>query len=88
MTTSSELFELKVLVEAHGWHDVATLMASVDRALDPHAAAIPGERRWSVVANRLPAERADELLDLVDQLDGDEPASPDDVSRARVRRTA
>jgi hypothetical protein len=90
LTTSPELFELKVLVEAHGWHDVAALMASVDRALDPHHAAIQGERRWSVVANRLPAERADELLDFVDQLDGDEPATShhDDVSRARARRTA
>ena len=67
MTTSPELFELKVLVEAHDWHDVATLMASVDRALDPHQAAVSGQRRWSVVANRLPADRAHELLDFVGQ---------------------
>jgi hypothetical protein len=67
LTTSPELFELKVLVEAYDWHDVATLMASVDRALDPHQAAVSGERRWSVVANRLPADRAHELLEFVDQ---------------------
>lgn len=90
MTTSPELFELKVLVEAHGWHDVAALMASVDRALDPHQAAIPGDRRWSVVANRLPAERADELLDFVDQLDTHEHGTGrrDEVSQARARRSA
>jgi hypothetical protein len=89
LTTSPELYELKVLVEAHGWHDVATLMSSVDRALDPHQAAIPGDRRWSVVANRIPAERADELLDLVDQLDVQEPsARRDEVAQVRARRSA
>jgi hypothetical protein len=67
LTTSPELFELKVLIEAYDWHDVATLMASVDRALDPHQAAVSGERRWSVVANRLPADRAHELLEFIDQ---------------------
>lgn len=68
MTTSPELFELKVLVEAHDWHDVATLMASVDRALDPHQTAVSGQRRWSVVANRLPADRAQELLEFLAEL--------------------
>ena len=67
MTTSPELFELKVLVEAYDWHDVAALMASVDRALDPHQAAASGQRRWSVVANRLPAEHAQELLEFLDR---------------------
>jgi hypothetical protein len=65
LTTSPELFELKVLVEAYDWHDVAALMASVDRALDPHQAAVSGQRRWSVVANRLPADRAHELLEFL-----------------------
>lgn len=89
LTTSPELFELKVLVEAHGWHDVAALMSSVDRALDPHQAAIPGDRRWSVVANRIPAERADELLDLVDQLDVQEPAAGHgEVAGVHARRSA
>lgn len=68
MTTSPELFELKVLVEAHDWHDVAALMASVDRALDPHQTAVSGQRRWSVVANRLPADRAQELLEFLAEL--------------------
>lgn len=86
MSTSPELFELKVLVEADGWHDVATLMASVDRALDPHHTAVSGPRRWSVVANRVPAERAGELLDLVDQLD-DEAATREPVT-SQVRRSA
>ena len=67
MTTPPELFELKVLVEAHDWHDVAALMASVDRALDPHQTAMSGDRRWSVVANRLPANRAHELLEFLDR---------------------
>jgi hypothetical protein len=67
LTSSPELFELKVLVEADDWHDVAALMASVDRALDPHQEAVSGQRRWSVVANRLPADRAHELLEFVDQ---------------------
>jgi hypothetical protein len=65
LTTSPELFELKVLVEAHDWRDVAALMASVDRALDPHHTAVSGDRRWSVVANRLPADQAHELLQFV-----------------------
>jgi hypothetical protein len=65
VTPSSEVFELKVLVEADDWHDVATLMASVDRALDPHRRASAGERRWSVVAQRLPARRARELLGFI-----------------------
>jgi len=68
LTTSPELFELKVLVEAHDWHDVAALMASVDRALDPHQTAVSGQRRWSVVANRLPADRAQELLEFLAEL--------------------
>jgi hypothetical protein len=65
LTASPELFELKVLVEAHDWHDVAALMASVDRALDPHHCAMSGDRRWSVVANRLPADHAHELLEFL-----------------------
>jgi hypothetical protein len=77
LTTSPELFELKVLVEAHDWHDVATLMTSVDRALDPHQAAVSGQRRWSVVANRLPADRAHELLDFVSQTSAEAPGAPD-----------
>jgi len=68
LTTSPKLFELKVLVEAHDWHDVAALMASVDRALDPHQTAVSGQRRWSVVANRLPADRAQELLEFLAEL--------------------
>ena len=90
LTTSPELFELKVLVEAHGWHDMAALMASVDRALDPHQTTMPGDRRWSVVANRLPAERAEELLDFVDQIDTQEHVRGhrDEVSQARARRSA
>jgi hypothetical protein len=86
LTTSPELFELKVLVEAHDWHDVATLMASVDRALDPHQTAVSGQRRWSVVANRLPADRAHELLEFVDQHEPtDTPAAQPQPS---VRRSA
>ena len=81
MTAQSEVFELKVLVEADDWHDVAALMASIDRALDPHQRASDGDRRWSVIANRLPAQRARELLGVVgrhDQLtrpDSEHPAS-------------
>jgi hypothetical protein len=101
LTTSPELFELKVLVEAHDWHDVATLMASVDRALDPHQAAVSGQRRWSVVANRLPAEHAQELLEFLDRGPTEValPASQDvtlvsedpsivDVKEAPARRSA
>lgn len=65
MPSSSEIFELKVLVEAEDWHDVASLMASVDRALDPHHRVRSGDRRWSVVAQRLPAWHARELLGFV-----------------------
>jgi hypothetical protein len=87
LTTSPELFELKVLVEAHDWHDVATLMASVDRALDPHQTAVSGQRRWSVVANRLPADRAHELLEFVDQHEPtDTPAAAQ--PQPSVRRSA
>lgn len=89
MTASPELFELKVLVEAHGWHDVAALMASVDRALDPHQSAVSGDRRWSVVANRIPAERADELLEFIDhQAPADAVPARDDVTHASTRRSA
>lgn len=64
----SDVFELKVLVEASDWRDVAALMSSVDRALDPHEhGAMPG-RRWSVVASRLADEPARELLAFVGQL--------------------
>ena len=90
MTTSPELFELKVLVEADGWHDVAALMASVDRALDPHHDTMPGDRRWSVVAERLPLDRAGELLDLLDHVDPrmTPTTGDDDVSRAGAQRSA
>jgi hypothetical protein len=69
LTASSEVFELKVLVEADDWHDVAALIASVDRALDPHQRTGRGDRRWSVIANRLPAPRARELLGFVGRHD-------------------
>ncbi|HEX6255024.1 MAG TPA: hypothetical protein VFZ70_04365 [Euzebyales bacterium] len=70
----SELFELKVIVEADGWHDVAELMDTVDRALDPHRRARGGTRRWSVVANRLPGATGAELLAVV--TDGEDAAAP------------
>lgn len=66
----SELFELKVIVEADGWHEVAALMDTVDRALDPHRRVRDGDRRWSVLAARIPEERAQELLRFIDQADG------------------
>lgn len=62
---ASQLFELKVFVEADDWRDVATLVTSVDRALDPHHRRTDGNRRWSVVANRVPGGEADALLSLV-----------------------
>lgn len=73
---SSELFELKVMVEAKGWHDVAALMDAVDRALDPHRLAHKGARRWSVMARRVPGEQSRELLRFIDQLGA---SAPDDV---------
>jgi hypothetical protein len=89
LTASLELFELKVLVEAHDWHDVATLMASVDRALDPHQTAVSGNRRWSVVASRLPADRADELLEFVGGHETRrQPADHGDAPDAAARRSA
>jgi hypothetical protein len=91
LITPPELFELKVLVEAHDWHDVATLMASVDRALDPHQTAMSGDRRWSVVANRLPAERAHELLEFLGRRSADrvdEPGSTTCVDRQPEQRTS
>lgn len=75
MTVPSDLFELKVIVEAEGWHDVSTLMASVDRALDAHRLSHEGNRHWSVIANRLPDGQARELLWFVDQCD--EPTTGD-----------
>jgi hypothetical protein len=66
----SELFELKVIVEADGWHDIAELMESVDRALDPHRRARGGSRRWSVIANRLPGATSADLLSVVDDSTG------------------
>lgn len=69
MTVSSELFELKVIVEADGWHDVAAVMASVEEALEPHRDGRPGGRRWSVVAGPLREDRAQELLWFIDQSD-------------------
>lgn len=82
MTTSSELFELKVIVEADGWHDVAAVMASVDEALEPHHDGRPGGRRWSVVAAPLPEGRAQELLWFIDRSDAgaSEPATSDRMS--------
>jgi hypothetical protein len=68
---SSELFELKVIVEAEGWHDIAELMDSVDRALDPHRRARGGTRRWSVVASRLPGAAGAQLLAAVDEGDAE-----------------
>jgi hypothetical protein len=65
----TELFELKVIVEADGWHDLSGLMTTVDRALDPHRQSCDGGRRWSVVASRLPAGQADDLRRFVDQWD-------------------
>lgn len=67
----TELFELKVIVEADGWHDVATLMDSVDRALDPHRHAHATTRRWSVVANRIPTEAGEALLECIADADGE-----------------
>ena len=78
MTASPELFELKVIVEADGWRDVAAVMASVDEALEPHRDGRPGDRRWSVVAAPLPEGRAQELRWFVEQHDAgaaDPPAS-------------
>jgi hypothetical protein len=63
----SELFELKVMIEADGWHEIAALMDSVDRALDPHRQAHEGERRWSVTARRVPDAHSHELLRFLDQ---------------------
>lgn len=71
----AELFELKVIVEADGWHDLSGLMATVNDALEPHRAAHGEDRRWSVVANRLPAGQAQELLWFVDQFDHRQPAA-------------
>ncbi len=71
VTAPSELFELKVIVEADGWHDIAAVMTSVDEALELHRDGRPGGRRWSVVASPLPAGRAQELLWFVDGPDTD-----------------
>lgn len=65
----TELFELKVFVEADGWSDVATLMERVDEALEPHRQARDGTRRWSVVADRLHGARREELLAVIAELD-------------------
>lgn len=70
----TELFELKVFVEADGWSDVATLMERVDEALEPHRQARGGTRRWSVVANRLHGARREELLAVIAGLDPPGPA--------------
>ncbi len=64
---SSELFELKVMIEADGWHEVAALMDAVDRALDPHQQVHDGARRWSVMARRVPDVQSRELLRFIDQ---------------------
>lgn len=75
MTASCELFELKVIVEAGGWHDIAAVMASVEEALEPHRDSRPGGRRWSVVAAPLHEGRARELLWFIDQPDIEADAS-------------
>lgn len=64
---ASELFELKVIVEAAGWHEIAPLMDIVDRALDPHRQTADGTRRWSVTARRVPGEQSQELLRFIDR---------------------
>ncbi len=77
MIAPSDLYELKVIIEADDWHDVSALMDSVDRALDPHRRRRGASRQWSVIANRLPAGQARELLWFVEQLEtgtGDPPA--------------
>lgn len=65
--STSDLFELRVLVEATDWHDVATLMSDVERAIDPHHVRAGEDRRWSVVANRLSAQQAAELRTFLDE---------------------
>lgn len=85
-TPSRHLFELKVLVEADDWHDVAALMASVDRALDPHRQARGGQRRWSVIAGVVPADCASELLWFVEA--HDEPVATAAPARGAARMTA
>lgn len=69
-TTQAALFELKVIVEADGWHDVSTLMATVDEALAQHRRSRDSTRRWSVVAAPLPPAQARELLWFI--TDGDD----------------
>ncbi|CAN5917447.1 hypothetical protein BH23ACT10_BH23ACT10_28390 [soil metagenome] len=76
----AELFELKVIVEADGWHDLSDLMATVDDALEPHRATRDDDRRWSVVANRLPAGQAQQLLWFIDQFDRCGRPAPDRLS--------
>lgn len=82
MTASPQLFELKVIVEADGWHDVAALVASVDEALEPHRDGRTGDRRWSVVAAPLPEGRARELRWFVEDADAHagEPSATDRMS--------
>lgn len=58
----TELYELKVLVEADDWRDLSDVMATVDDALEPHRRSARGARRWSVVASRLPAGTTQDLL--------------------------
>jgi hypothetical protein len=74
---SSELFELKVMVEADDWREVAALMDTVDRALDPHRQVRDGTRRWSVMARRVPGAQSTELLRFIDRYGG--PAGDDDA---------
>ena len=68
------LFELKVMVEADGWHEVAALMDTVDRALDPHRQAHDSVRRWSVMARLVPGEQSRELLWFIEQCGTSTPA--------------
>lgn len=74
---TSELFELKVMVEADDWQEVAALMDTVDRALDPHRQARDGTRRWSVMARRVPGAQSSELLRFIDRCAG--PTGDDDA---------
>jgi hypothetical protein len=73
----TELFELKVIVEADDWRDVATMMSSVDDALEPHRDDRVSGRRWSVVARLLPDGQAEALRWFLEQSpDDDRPVSP------------
>ena len=65
-----------MFVEADGWHDVAALMDTVDRALDPHRRTVAG-RRWSVTAARVPDEHRRELTAFLAGTDAAVDTAPD-----------